>query len=166
MRTHLCFTYDQHSWGTYHHQFQVHLYKLQRGIPYQMSYLQQGLHRRDRKTPGGRSREHLRSTRQSNTDLPVCRHFASPGHTCTDMPLLIIHSDFRDTQNRRLFEAGMIFKHKTLHPGGLNTDFVFRTDVRALADASSCKPANKSTIWLKLQPRARLFKGWITLSTG
>ena len=40
------------SWGTYHHQFQVYLYKQQRGIPYQMSYLQQGLHRRDRKTPG------------------------------------------------------------------------------------------------------------------
>ena len=52
LRTHQCSTYDQHSWGTYHYQFQVHLYKLQRGIPYQMSYLQQGLHRRNRKTPG------------------------------------------------------------------------------------------------------------------
>ena len=39
-------------WSTYHYQFQVHLYKLQRGIPYQMSYLQKGLHRRNRKTPG------------------------------------------------------------------------------------------------------------------
>ena len=29
---------------------------------------------------GDRFREHLRSTRQSNTDLPVGRHFASPGH--------------------------------------------------------------------------------------
>ena len=38
--------------GAYHHQFQVHLYKLQRGIRYQMLYLQQGLHWRDRKTPG------------------------------------------------------------------------------------------------------------------
>ena len=47
-----CFTYDQHSWGTYHYQFQVHLYKLQRGMPYQMLYLQQGLCRRNRKTPG------------------------------------------------------------------------------------------------------------------
>ena len=49
-RLHQCFTYDQYSWGTYHHQFQVNLYKLQRGIPYLMSYLQQGMHRRDRKT--------------------------------------------------------------------------------------------------------------------
>ena len=31
-------TFDNvyHSWGTYHHQFQVHLYKLQRGIRYQI----------------------------------------------------------------------------------------------------------------------------------
>ena len=39
------------------------------------------------------------------------------------MLVSVIHSGFRDTQNRRLFEARMIFKHKTLHPGGLNTDF-------------------------------------------
>ena len=51
LRPHHCFTYDQYSRGTYHHQFQVHLYKLQRGIPYQMSYLQQGLNRRDKKKP-------------------------------------------------------------------------------------------------------------------
>ena len=74
---------------------------------------------------GDRFREHLRSTRQSNTDLPVGRHFASPGHASTDMLVSVIHSGFRDTQNRRLFEARMIFKHKTLHPGGLNTDFAF-----------------------------------------
>ena len=67
----------------------------------------------------------LCSTRQINTDLPVGRHFASPGHASTDVLVSVIHSGFRDTQNRRLFEAGMIFKHKTLHPGGLNTDFAF-----------------------------------------
>ena len=72
-----------------------------------------------------RFREHLRSTRQSNTDLPVGRHFASPGHASTDMLVSVIHSDFRDTQNRRIFEARMIFKHETLHPGGLNNDFAF-----------------------------------------
>ena len=74
---------------------------------------------------GDRFREHLRSTRQSNTDLPVGRHCALPGHASTDMLVSVIHSGFRDTQNRRLFEARMIFKHKTLHPGGLNTDFAF-----------------------------------------
>ena len=70
-------------------------------------------------------REHLRSTRQTNTDLPVSRHFASPSHACTDMLVSVICSGFLDAQDRRRFEARMIFKHKTLHPGGLNTDFAF-----------------------------------------
>ena len=74
---------------------------------------------------GDRFREHLRSTRQTNTYLPVGRHFASPGYASTDMLVSVIHSGFRDTQDRRRFEARMIFKHKTLHPGGLNTDFAF-----------------------------------------
>ena len=74
---------------------------------------------------GDRFREHLRSTRQSNTDLPEVRHFASPGHASADMQVSVIHSGFRDTQNRRLFEARMIFKHKTLYPGGRITDFAF-----------------------------------------
>ena len=74
---------------------------------------------------GDRFREHLRSTRQANTDLPVGRHFASPSHACTDMLVSVIRSGFRDAQDRRRFEARMIFKHKTLHPGGLNIDFAF-----------------------------------------
>ena len=74
---------------------------------------------------GDRFREHLRSTRQTNTDLPVGRHFASLGHASTAMLVSVIRSGFRDTQDRRRFEAGMIFKHKTLHPGGLNTDLPF-----------------------------------------
>ena len=69
--------------------------------------------------------EQLRSTRQTNTDLPVCRHFASPSHACTDMLVSVIRSGFRDAQDRRRLEPRMIFKHKTLHPGGLNTDFAF-----------------------------------------
>ena len=72
---------------------------------------------------GDRFREHLRSTRHANADLPAGRHFASPGHASTDMLVSVIQSGFRDTPNRRLFEARMIFKHETLHPGGLNTDF-------------------------------------------
>ena len=74
---------------------------------------------------GDRFREHLRSTRQTNTDLHVGRHFASPSHACTDMLVSVIRSGFRDAQDRRRFEARMIFIHKTLHPGGLNTDFAF-----------------------------------------
>ena len=74
---------------------------------------------------GDRFREHLRSTRQTNTDLPVGRRFTSPRHAYIDMLVSVIRSGFRDTQDRRRFEAKMIFKHKTLHPGGLNTDFAF-----------------------------------------
>ncbi|XP_020602587.1 uncharacterized protein LOC110041621 [Orbicella faveolata] len=74
---------------------------------------------------GDRFREHLRSTRQTNVDLPVGRHFASPEHASTDMLVSVIRSGFRDTQDRRRFEAEMIFKRKTLHPGGLYTDFAF-----------------------------------------
>ena len=33
-----------------------------------------------------------------------------------DMLVSVIHSGFRNTQNSRLFEATMTFKHKTLHP--------------------------------------------------
>ena len=46
-------------------------------------------------------REHLRSTRQINTDLPVGRHFTSPRHACTDMLVSVIRSGFCDTQDRR-----------------------------------------------------------------
>ena len=78
-----------------------------------------GRHLRDR------FREHLRSTRQTIAALPVGRHFASPSHACTDMLVSAIRSGFRDAQDRCRFEARMIFKHKTLHPVGLNTDFAF-----------------------------------------
>ena len=111
--------------GTYHHQFQVHLYKLQRGILSQGRTCNKVYIGETGRRLGDRFREHLRSTRQTNTDLPVGRHFASPGHASTDMLVSVIHSGFRDTQDRRRFEARMIFKHKTLHPGGLNTDFAF-----------------------------------------
>ena len=43
---------------------------------------------------GDRFREHFRSTRQTNTDLPVGRHFASPGHASTDILLSVIQSGF------------------------------------------------------------------------
>ena len=57
---------------------------------------------------GDRFRQHLRSTRQTNTDLPVGRHFASPEHVSTDILLSVIQSGSRDTQNRRLFQARMV----------------------------------------------------------
>ena len=39
-----------------------------------------------------RFREHLLSTLQTNTDLPVDRHFTSPRHACTDMLVSVIRS--------------------------------------------------------------------------
>ena len=33
------------------------------------------------------------------------------------------HPSFRDARDRRSYEARMIFRHRTLHPGGLNVDF-------------------------------------------
>ena len=74
---------------------------------------------------GDRFKEHLRSTRLPGSDLPVGRHFASPGHTTWDMLVPVIRSGFRDATDRRSFEARMIFRHRTLQPGGLNVDFGF-----------------------------------------
>ena len=67
---------------------------------------------------GDRFREHLRLTRQTNTDLHVGRHFASPGHASTDMLVSVIRSGFRDSQDMCRFEPRMIFKHKTLPTSG------------------------------------------------
>ena len=44
----------------------------------------------------------------------------------------VIRSGFRDATDRRSFEARMIFRHFTLHPGGLNVDFDFMESQRAL----------------------------------
>ena len=62
----------------------------------------------------------LRCTRLSASDVPVGRHFASPGHTAQDMLLSVIRSCFRDATDRRSFEPRMIFRQRTQHPDGLN----------------------------------------------
>ena len=74
---------------------------------------------------GDRFHEHLRSTRLTDTDLPVGRHFASSGHSVEDMSVSVIRSGFQSTLDRRRFEAKAIFQHRTLYPEGLNTDFSF-----------------------------------------
>ena len=43
------------------------------------------------------------------------------------MLVSVIRTGFRDAAERRRFEAQMIFRHHTLHPRGLNTDFAFDT---------------------------------------
>ena len=65
---------------------------------------------------GNRFRENLRSARLTDTDLPVGRHFASPGHTAEDILVSVIRSGFSSTTHRRSissFKARMIFKHHT-----------------------------------------------------
>ena len=74
---------------------------------------------------GDRFREHLRSTRTTNTNLPVARHFTSLSHSTEDMLVSATRSGFQSSLDRRRFEAKLIFKHRTLHPFGLNTDFNF-----------------------------------------
>ena len=74
---------------------------------------------------GDRFRVHLRSTRTANTDLSVARHFTSLGHSTKDMLVSVIRSGFQSTLDRCRFEAKLIFKHRTLHPFGLNTDLNF-----------------------------------------
>ena len=81
---------------------------------------------------GDRFREHLSSRRLPDSDLLVGRHFAFPGHTTQDMLVSVIRSSFRDAADRRSFEARIIFKHCTLHPGGFNADFGFIKSQRAL----------------------------------
>lgn len=81
---------------------------------------------------GDRFREHLSSRRLPDSDLLVGRHFAFPGHTTQDMPVSVIRSSFRDATDRRSFEARIIFRHRTLHPGGFNADFGFIKSQRAL----------------------------------
>ena len=79
----------------------------------------------DQKLVLSRGQGHLRSTRTTNTGLPVTRHFTSHGHSTEDILVSAIWSGFQSTLDRRRFEAKLIFKHRTLHPGGLNTDFHF-----------------------------------------
>ena len=80
-----------------------------------MPFLRQNVHRRDwdsGRRLGDHSREHLRSTRLSDTDLPVGRHFTSPGHSVGDVLVFVIRSGFRSPTERRSFEARMIFRHQ------------------------------------------------------
>ena len=73
---------------------------------------------------GDRFCEHLRSvTKQA--DLPVAKHFSSPGHTTDDMMASVVNDGFKNTKERRRTEGRLIFRCKTLNPGGMNIEFNF-----------------------------------------
>ena len=48
-----------------------------------------------------------------------------PGHTTQEVQVSVIRSGYRDATERRSFEARMVFRLCTVHPGGRNVDFGF-----------------------------------------
>ena len=68
---------------------------------------------------GDRLREHVRSVRKS-ADLPVAKHFSSPGPSVDDMLVSVISAGFKSTRDRRSAEARLIFYQTTLHPRELD----------------------------------------------
>ena len=80
---------------------------------------------------GDRLREHLRSTRLPDTDLPVGCHFTSPDHSVGDMLVSMIRSGFQSPTERDSFEARMIFGYRTLQPAGLQLYLNFSKSARA-----------------------------------
>ena len=49
---------------------------------------------------GDRFREHVRSTRLPDSQIPVRSHFPSSGHTTQDMLVSVIRSGFRDVSSK------------------------------------------------------------------
>ncbi|KAL9986840.1 hypothetical protein ACROYT_G001046 [Oculina patagonica] len=73
---------------------------------------------------GDRFCEHLRSV-ERKADLPVAKHFSSPGHTTDDMMVSVVRSGLTNIRERRSAEGRLIFKCRTLQPRGINIDFAF-----------------------------------------
>ena len=73
---------------------------------------------------GDRFCEHLRSV-SKKADLPVAKHFSSPGHTTDDMMVAVVRAGLHNTRDRRRAEGRLIFKCKILQPRGINIDFNF-----------------------------------------
>ena len=105
---------------------------------------------------GDRFREHIRSV-GANTDLPVGKHFSSPGHSLGDMLVSVICAGFRTTMVRRSMEARLIFRHKTLQPNGMNIDLHF-SDCYFLARARVVD----TFLIFKINRRALLLNGIIS----
>ena len=73
---------------------------------------------------GDRFCEHLRSV-SKKADLPVAKHFSSPGRTTDDMMVAVVRAGLHNTRDRRRAEGRLICKCKTLQPRGINIDFNF-----------------------------------------
>ena len=73
---------------------------------------------------GNRFSEHLRSV-EKKANLPVAKHFSSPGRTTEGMMVSVVRTGFRDTAQRRSAEGRLIFKCQTLQTRGINIDFSF-----------------------------------------
>ena len=73
---------------------------------------------------GDRFCEHLHSVTKK-ADLPVAKHFSSPGHTTGDMMVSVVNDGFTNTKERRRAEGRLIFRCKNLNPSGMNIEFNF-----------------------------------------
>ena len=62
---------------------------------------------------GDRFCEHLRSVKKK-ADLPVPKHFSSPGQRTDDMMVSVVRTGFKNTTERRSAEERLIFKCQTL----------------------------------------------------
>ena len=68
--------------------------------------------------------EHLRSVKRK-ADLPVAKHFSSPGHTTDDMMVSVVRSGLTNIKERGSPEGRLIFKCRTLQLCGINFDLSF-----------------------------------------
>ena len=113
-------SYRYSAW-TYHLYIEVHLCQRKCGLCYQMPRTSQDLYRRKLVDAWVTDLGNIYAPKGYQT-LPVGRHFAFQGHTTHVILVSVIRSTFRDATVRRSFEARMIFRHCTLHPGGFNVN--------------------------------------------
>ena len=67
-----------------------------------------------------RLKEHLAGIRLGHTNLPVARHFCSPGHSMQDLKAQILWRVKGDIVDRKHLEAWLISRLNTVTPFGLN----------------------------------------------
>ena len=60
---------------------------------------------------GDRFCEHLRSV-SKKADLPIAKHFSSPGHTTDDMMVTVVRAGLHNSRDRRRVQGRLIFKKK------------------------------------------------------
>ena len=107
---------------------------------------------------GDRYSGHLRSvTKQA--DLPVAKHFSSPGHTTDDMMVSVVNDRFENTKERRRAGGRLFFTCITLNTSGMNIEFNFRS-ARALARLLNEDHADSSITAFPLMKHQEIRNVW------